>query len=63
MDAGKVSFECSIGREDSHNFLKVAELDTPETLLAKKDSIFFSLANEAGVVGNTTLGSMEVAEK
>jgi len=30
---------------------EVAELDTPENLLADKDSIFYSLAHEAGLVG------------
>jgi ATP-binding cassette, subfamily C (CFTR/MRP), member 1 len=30
----------------------VAELDTPQNLLADKGSIFYSLAAEAGLAGN-----------
>ena len=30
--------------------MQVAELDTPQNLLAKRDSLFYSLANEAGLV-------------
>ena len=29
---------------------KVAEYDSPEALLSKKDSIFYSLASQAGLV-------------
>ena len=30
--------------------MQVAEIDTPQNLLAKGDSLFYSLANEAGLV-------------
>ena len=30
---------------------KVAEFDTPEALLGRKESIFYSLASQAGLIG------------
>lgn len=39
----------------------IAEYDTPQVLLSNKDSIFYGMAKNAGLVNNTTEMSIDEA--
>ena len=50
MDNGEVSSTICIFAIYADRCSQIAELDTPTKLLEKKDSLFYSLAREAGLV-------------
>jgi hypothetical protein len=52
LDSGKVSHPSNLSCTLANHVFKVAELDTPQNLLADKGSIFYSLAAEAGLAGS-----------
>lgn len=41
---------------------KIAEFDSPQVLLANKDSIFYGMAKNAGLVNNTNESTVEEIE-
>jgi ABC-type multidrug transport system fused ATPase/permease subunit len=53
MDSGKVS-ALLVLRLLLLTEKQIAELDTPEQLLANQDSIFYSLVHEAGLTSTKT---------
>lgn len=53
MDAGKVGgYDAVLTPSADRRNLQMAEFDTPQNLLKNKESIFYSLVNEAGLVAS-----------